>query len=462
MSLSMRRKWWSVGRAAFVFAVLLIGAAANAQLRIEIRSGVERPIPMAIVPFGFNGGGAAAPFDLAGLVTADLGNSGRFDPIPESDMLSRPTQPADINFNDWQILDVDVVLIGELTEDAPDRYTIVFQLFDVLRGEQLLGFRLSTSLADLRAAGHQIADIVYEELTGIPGVFSTSIAYVNETRNPDGSQRFRLIVADSDGENSRAIADSPDPLMSPAWSPDGRRIAYVSFEGENSAVYVQTLRTGTRDRVSSREGVNSAPAFSPDGRRLALTLSRDGNLDIYTIDLATQVLRRLTQSSSIDTEPTWSEDGESIYFTSDRAGGPQIYRIPSVPPVDRAERVTFEGSYNARPRVSPDGGLVGGRAPQSGQLSNRYRRPGDGAGSGADERPTRRITELRAEWCADHLCDARRRAGRAGVGQFRRAYPPPDRLGGGRRARAGLVAVSATLTSLYVGWLDDYRSDPVF
>lgn len=355
MSLSMRCKWWSIGRAALVLAALLIGAAANAQLRIEIRSGVERPIPMAIVPFGWNGGGAAAPFDLAGLVTADLGNSGRFDPIPESDMLSRPTRPADINFNDWQILDVDVVLIGELTEDAADRYTIVFQLFDVLRGEQLLGFRLSTARADLRAAGHQIADIVYEELTGIPGVFSTSIAYVNETRNPDGSQRFRLIVADSDGENSRVIADSPDPLMSPAWSPDGRRIAYVSFEGENSAVYVQTLRTGTRDRVSSREGVNSAPAFSPDGRRLALTLSRDGNLDIYTIDLATQVSRRLTQSSSIDTEPTWSEDGESIYFTSDRAGGPQIYRIPSVPPVDRAERVTFEGSYNARPRVSPDG-----------------------------------------------------------------------------------------------------------
>ena len=161
----------------------------------------------------------------------------------------------------------------------------------MLRGEQLLGFRLSTAQADLRAAGHRIADIVYEELTGIPGVFSTSIAYVNETRNPDGSQRFRLIVADSDGENSRVIADSPDPLMSPAWSPDGRRIAYVSFEGENSAVYVQTLRTGTRDRVSSREGVNSAPAFSPDGRRLALTLSRDGNLDIYTIDLATQVFQ---------------------------------------------------------------------------------------------------------------------------------------------------------------------------
>ena len=352
---SMRFAWRCGGRAALTLAMLVAGAAADAQLRIEIRSGVERPIPMAIVPFGWDGPGAP-PFDLAGLVTADLGNSGRFDPIPESDMLSRPTQAAEVNFNDWRILDVDVLLIGQLTEAGPDRYTAIFQLFDVLRGEQLLGFRLSAARADLRAAGHRIADMVYLQLTGIRGVFSTSIAYINETRNPDGSRRFRLIVADSDGENSRVIADSPDPLMSPSWSPDGRRLAYVSFEGEYSAIFVQTLRTGTRDRVSAREGVNSAPAFSPDGRRLALTLSRDdGNLDIYTIDLATQVLRRLTQNSSIDTEPAWSADGEWIYFTSDRAGGPQIYRIPSVPPVDRAERVTFEGSYNARPRVAPDG-----------------------------------------------------------------------------------------------------------
>jgi TolB protein len=325
---------------------------AAAQLQIEIRSGVERPVPMAIVPFGWRGPGPQAPFDLAGLVTQDLRNSGRFDPIPVADMVSRPTQASDVRFGDWQIVDVDVLLIGEMTEEGPDRYSVVFQLFDVMRGEQLLGFRLTTSTADLRATGHRIADMVFEALTGIPGVFSTRIAYVNEERSTDGTRRFRLIVADADGENARTIAESPQPLMSPAWSPDGRRVGYVSFEGNQSAIYIQTLRTGSRERVSARAGINGAPSFSPDGRQLALTLSQeDGNLDIYTLDTATQVLRRLTESPAIDTEPTWSTDGRSIYFTSDRQGGPQIYRV-SADGSGGTERVTFEGRYNARARVS--------------------------------------------------------------------------------------------------------------
>jgi TolB protein len=196
--------------------------------------------------------------------------------------------------------------------------------------------------------------MIYEQLTGIPGVFSTQVAYISEQREND-RQRFRLIVADADGANAQIVADSPDPLMSPAWSPDGRRLAYVSFEGNQAAVYVQTLRSGVRDRVSAREGINGAPAFSPDGRTLALTLSRDaGNLDIFTLDLTTQVLIRLTNNPAIDTEPTWSTDGQSVYFTSDRSGGPQIYRVDARAGA-QAERVTFEGIYNARARVSPDG-----------------------------------------------------------------------------------------------------------
>ena len=269
-------------------------------------------------------------------------------------MVSRPSLPSEVRFQDWRIVDVDYLVIGRVVEDALDRYTLVFQLFDVLRGEQIVGYRLTATAAELRTASHRIADMIFEELTGIRGVFATQIAYVNELR-VGGEQRFRLIVSDADGANAQVVASSPEPLMSPAWSPDSRRLAYVSFEGSQASVYIQTLRTGTRDRVSARAGINGAPVFSPDGRRLALTLSRDqGNLDIYMLDLATQVLTRLTQHSAIDTEAVWAPDGESIFFTSDRSGGPQIYRVAARAGA-RAQRVTFEGSYNARPRVSPAG-----------------------------------------------------------------------------------------------------------
>jgi TolB protein len=339
-----------------VLAVLgtLLAGSASAQLNINITKGISRPVPIAIVPFGWTGTGAPA-YDIAGVVSADLKSSGRFAPMAEADMVSRPTQQAQVNFADWRLGKVDYLTIGTLTEDSPDRFTAVFQLFDVANGAQIVGFRLSAARTDLRATAHRIADMIFERLVGVPGVFGTQIAYVSEEKRPDGTKRFRLIVSDADGENAKIVADSPQPLLSPSWSPDARRIAYVSFEGDQSAVYVQTLRTGTRERVSARAGVNSSPAFSPDGRTLALTLSRDqGNLDVHTLDLTTQVLRQLTTDAAIDTEATWSPDGRTIYFTSDRAGGPQIYRV-GMEPGARAQRVTFEGIYNARPRLSPDG-----------------------------------------------------------------------------------------------------------
>jgi TolB protein len=335
-----------------IVAAVLVAPQAAAQLEITITSGADR-IPIAIVPFDWQGSGEP-PFDVAALVEQDLGNSGYFDPLERRDMVSQPSDPLRVNFQDWRIVDVDVLLIGRLIEDAPGRYTISFQLFDVIRGEQLLGFRISSDQIDLRATSHRIADMVFEEMTGIRGIFATRIAYISETRRTPEDRTFRLIVADSDGVNARTVAESSQPLMSPVWSPDGRRIAYVSFEGNQAAVYVQTLRTGNRERVSGRIGINGAPAFSPDGRTLALTLSQDGNLDIYTLDLATQVLRRLTDSSAIDTEPVWSADGRSLYFTSDRAGSAQIYRVEAEPG-NRAERVTFEGTYNTDSSVSPDG-----------------------------------------------------------------------------------------------------------
>jgi TolB protein len=334
---------------------MIVAAPASAQLEVTVTSGVQRPIPAAIVPFGWQGPGSQAPFDVAALIEQDLGNSGYFDPMDRRDMVSRPTQATQLNFQDWRIVDVDIVVIGELVQEAPDRFTIVFQLFDVTRGQLLTGFRSPAATAtELRSMSHRVADLIYEEMTGIPGVFNTRIAYITEERsNP--AERYKLIIADSDGENARTMVASPQPLMSPAWSPDGRQIAYVSFEGEQSAIYVQTVRTGTRQRVSMRAGVNQAPSFSPDGRQLALTLSlNDGNLDVYTLDLSNQVLRRITTSSAIDTEPVWSADGQSLYFTSDRAGSAQVYRMLAEPG-ERAERVTFEGTYNTRARVSPDG-----------------------------------------------------------------------------------------------------------
>ena len=328
---------------ACLISVSLISSAIG-QLRVEIRRGVERPVPMAIVPFSWEGLGTVSPFDVSGLVAADLGQSGRFAPMDVRDMVSLPSLPEDVRFQDWQIVEVDYLVIGRVIENTFDAYTIVFQLYDVLRGEAIVGYRLTASGAELRTASHRISDMVYEELTGIPGVFGTSIAYVSEQQEGDET-RFRLIVSDADGANPIVVADSPDPLMSPAWS----------FEGAQSSIYIQTLRTGARERVSARAGINGAPVFSPDGTQLALTLSRDqGNSDIYILELATQVLTRLTQHSAIDTEAVWGPDGESIYFTSGRAGGPQIYQVAARAGA-RAQRVTFEGSYNARPRIAPGG-----------------------------------------------------------------------------------------------------------
>lgn len=356
-----------LGTLALVAA--LLAPAAQAQLNITITEGRERAVSIAVVPFGWQGAGPAA-LDLAGVISNDLGSSGRFAPLATRDLVSRPTQSSEINFQQWRVLDADYLAIGRLGADGADRFTAGFQLFDVLRGEQIAAdTRAGIVRADLRDTAHRFADMIFQTVTGIPGVFRTQVAYVSEERRPDGSRLFRLIVSDADGENAQRVAESPQPLLSPAWSPDARRLAYVSFEGGNSGVYVQTLRTGTRERVSARTGVNSSPAFSPDGRTLTLTLSRDsGNLDVNTLDLTTQVLRQLTTDAAIDTEAVWAPDGRSIFFTSDRAGGPQIYRV-GTEPGSRAQRITFEGVYNARPRVSPDGKLL---AVVYGQ-DNRYR-----------------------------------------------------------------------------------------
>ena len=341
-------------RRTSVFGLFLfVAAQSEAQLEIEITEYAGKQTPVGVVPFGWEGDTAAAPYDIAGVIAADLRRSGRFAPIPEGDMLQKPTTGVEVDFDDWSILAVEAVVIGKVTQTGLNVYSVQFQLFDVFRGEQLVGYRMPASRGTMRRVAHRAADMIYEKLTGIPGVFGTKVAYVTADGRDD-NRLYTLVVADADGANEITIMESTDPIMSPAWSPDSRRLAYVSFEGNISTIYVQTLRTGNRIKVSSHAGINGAPAFSPDGRKLVLTLGGvDGNLDIHILDLASRELTRLTTNRSIDTEGTWAPDGRSIYFTSDRSGGPQIYQVGVNG--GSPERISFEGSYNARPRLSPDG-----------------------------------------------------------------------------------------------------------
>lgn len=344
--------------------VLLLGLGssglAEAVLTIRITEGTERALPIAVVPFAERG--VAPPVDIAAVVAADLARSGRFRPMPVADMPQRPANFEDIRFQDWQALNMDSLVLGQVRdaeEGVPgERFDVDFRLVDVYAARYLTGYNTQTTAADMRTTAHHIADIVYEALTGQPGAFASRIAYVTRETGPDGARRYTLQVADSDGHDPRVVLRSSEPLLSPAWSPDGRRLAYVAFEqGRDRSIYVQEVATGQRERVAAGPGLNSAPAWSPDGRRLAVTLSRQGNADIYVLDLASGRRQRVTDNPGIDTEASWMPDGKSLVFTSDRGGSPQVYQVDLEGGAPR--RLTFdEGNYNARPRVSPDGRLL--------------------------------------------------------------------------------------------------------
>jgi TolB protein len=325
---------------------------ARAELVLEITSGVTDPIPIAIVPFTrvpADGG-----VDVSDVVQRDLAGSGRFKAMPRSQMTSTPTRGQDVVASEWKAGGNDYVVVGRVTGAGDGQLAVDFELINTLTGQQIAAQRFTGTQAALRNAAHRVSDVVYEKILGIRGAFATRIAYVSVDGQPP-TQRYQLLIADADGENPRVVLESRFPLMSPSWSSDGQWLAYVSFEGRRSSVYVQRVRSGERSRVSARAGINGAPSFSPDGKKLALTLGgTGGNPEIYVLDLGTQGLTRVTDDPAIDTEAVWSSDGQSLYFTSDRAGGPQIYRI-GVRAGEKPKRITFGGSYNARPRVSPDG-----------------------------------------------------------------------------------------------------------
>lgn len=341
----------------YVLSLLTIGlysVASQAVLTIEITQSAEVGIPVAIVPFGLKGEGRPLQ-NVSEIVAADLARSGRFSVIPKQDYLSTPHTNNDVVFKDWRLLKAEALVIGNMREVSPGKFEVTFRLYDVFRENQLAGFRYTVNVGSLRRVAHQISDIVYEKLTGEPGAFNTRIAYVTREDTPSGLI-FRLQVADSDGHNPITVLKSRQPILSPSWSRDGKRLAYVSFESGRSKIYIQNVADQKRQLVADFDGINGAPAWSPDGRRLAMTLSKDGNAEIYVLDLDTRRLQRLTKNHVIDTEPAWSPDGRAIVFTSDRAGRPQVYRMKANG--SNVERLTFEGRSNARPSYSPDGQMI--------------------------------------------------------------------------------------------------------
>lgn len=329
--------WW------LALAMLVSGQVA-AGMSIEIVGAAANRIPVAIAPFQAAG---SPGLDPAEVIEADLGRSGLFK-LVDSSLLGKPGEAQTVDFIQWQARGADAVVVGQVGKAADGRLDIRFRLYDVVRKTQLAGFSYVVPAHMARTIAHKIADLIHEKLVGEPGNFSGRIAYILKRGG-----RYELQVADADGYNTFTIARSPEPIISPVWSPNGAKLAYVSFEQKKPVVYVQNLADGRRKAVANFRGSNYSPAWSPDGSKLAIALSKDETAQIYLIDADGGDARRLSKGGSLDTEPAFSPDGKWLYFTSDRGGSPQIYRMPAEG--GEAKRLTFEGTYNVSPAPSPDG-----------------------------------------------------------------------------------------------------------
>ena len=337
-------------RGLLVVLCCAAGMASADEKNILVTSGSDRATPIAVVPFGWQGG-SVLPDDMAEIIGNDLRNSGYYSPIPKQNMISQPTQASEVVFRDWKALNAQYVMVGSIVP-AGGRLQVSYALFNVATEQPVLTGSVSGSTDQLRDMSHYIADQSFEKLTGIKGAFSTRILYVTAERFSENNTRYTLQRSDYDGARAVTLLQSREPILSPRYAPDSKRIAYVSFEQRRPRIFIQHIDTGRREQITNFDGLNGAPAFSPDGNRLAFVLSKDGNPEIYVMNLANRAITRVTNSPGIDTEPFWGKDGNTIYFTSDRGGKPQIYKT-SVSG-GNAERVTFVGNYNANPKLSAD------------------------------------------------------------------------------------------------------------
>ncbi len=338
-----------------LYFILLFPILAFAALEIEVTQGIEAKAPIAIVPFQ---GDDQVARTITDIIDADLIRSGEFELLATRNMAQKPGVPQEVDLDYWRRLKMDAVVVGNVTREGDDKYKVDFYVFDVYKATEdkapILSRSYTVSERQLRSLSHHISDEVYESLTGHPGAFNTRIAYVNTKWNRKGQlDEYRLEVADSDGYNAQPILVSPEPIMSPTWSPDGREVAYVSFEDHRAQVFIANVASGKRRLVSKEPGINGAPAWSPDGHRLALVLSHETVPKIYVLDLRNNKLEKLTDGWSMDTEPRWSPDGRFLYYTSNRGGMPQIYRVDASN--KKVQRITYEGDYNARATPTSDG-----------------------------------------------------------------------------------------------------------
>jgi TolB protein len=352
MNPPMRRTLSRLALLLVALTAFVAGPAAAQSLNVDIVGGLKTATPIAVVPFA-QAGGAPLPTDIADVIRADFNRSGKFRSLDKADIVETPSQGSDIKFPTWRLLKQDFLTIGRINDAGGGMLKVEYELWDVNKQQSLLAQSFTAPAGDLRGVAHQIADQIYEKITGVRGAFWTRIAYITAVGTGNNAT-YSLIVADSDGFNPQTVARSRESLLSPSWSPDGNKIAYVSFESGNSAVYVQNISTGSRSLIAAHpRGINSAPAWSPDGSKLALALSYVGNPELFMLEVGSHQETRLTTNLAIDTEPVWAPDGQSIYFTSDRSGRPQIYQIPASG--GTAQRISFQGQNNAKASVSYDG-----------------------------------------------------------------------------------------------------------